>query len=289
MFELMVALMAGAAPSPTEPCTARVLDYGSWKETLAQQWDFRWPEAGPARLTMIGAEHSRTPDHPQFARISKAFAKADPTIAYFEGPDRGGAEDAEQTIRDMGESGYVRFLAKQAGKPVGSLEPSPVEQIAALLAKHPADQVYLFFILREAARMRDREGKAGPALDDSVAMLLLRAQALAAKAGKPLPFDDVAGLQSAARGYWPARDWRTIPGDWFSPLAEDEQTGGRFLGAVNRSDSHNRNVHMVALLAKAVREGQRPFVVVGRNHVPMQAPALACALADAPLDSVDPK
>lgn len=38
------------------------------------------------------------------------------------------------------------------------------------------------------------------------------------------------------------------------------------------------NGHMVAVLAEAVREGERAFAVVGRNHVPMQAPALRCAL-----------
>lgn len=181
----------------------------------------------------------------------------------------------------MGETGYVRFLAKQAGIPVQSLEPSPVEQIRALLIKHPADQVYLFFILREAARLREREAKAGAALDQAITGLIQRAQPLAAKAGAAIPFTDLPGLQLAAKRYWPDRDWRTIPSGWFSPLARDAETGGRFLGAINRSDSHNRNVHMVDLLTKAVRSGQRPFVVVGRNHVPMQAPALACALGAA--------
>ena len=51
------------------------------------------------------------------------------------------------------------------------------------------------------------------------------------------------------------------------------------MGAINRASSEFRNRHMYAVLAGAARSGERVFAVVGRNHVPMQAPALACALA----------
>ncbi len=285
MIALLLAPVAAAA-SPIGPCEAQMLDYSNWTESPVEQWDFRWPELGPPRLTMIGSEHFRTPEHPQFTRIRRAFAAAEPSIAFFEGPDRGTAASGEDAIREMGESGYLRFLAKAAGIPVRSLEPSPVQQIAALLAGHPADQVYLFFVLREAARLRDREAKAGQELDESVATLLQSVQPLAAKAGRPLPFAGLTGLQAATRRYWPGRDWRTLPADWFSPLAQDDQTGGRFLAAVNRSDSRNRDAHMVEMIAKSVLDGQRPFVVVGRNHVPMQAPALSCALANPPQASI---
>ena len=35
---------------------------------------------------------------------------------------------------------------------------------------------------------------------------------------------------------------------------------------------------MYKVLTKAVREGNRVFAVVGRNHIPMQEPALRCTL-----------
>lgn len=268
----MIPLLLALAAAPAAQCD--VPDYAAWRETPGQSWDFAWPAAGERRLTIIGAEHLRDPANAQFRRIADAFAAAKPSLVFFEGPDRGVRAEGESTIRETGESGYVRFLATSAGIPARSLEPSPPAQMKALLAQFPPDQVLLFFVLRESARLRDREGKSGPALDSAVSALLAKIAAL----GAPLPFRDVPGLESAAKGYWPARDWRSLPAAWFSPLADDKATGGVFLGAINRADSNNRNRHMAALFADAVGKGERPFVVVGRNHVPMLAPALRCRL-----------
>ncbi len=280
MIPLFAALLV-AAQAPAEPCLDRILDYAGWREAPDQNWDYRWPATGQARLTMIGAEHLRDPAHPQFPRIAAAFTAAAPTLVFFEGPDRGVAESGEETIRSRGESGYVRFLAAQGQIPTRSLEPSPGEQFAMLLASHPADQVGLFFVLRETARLRDREGKAGAALDEAVATLLQRAGAMMGSGSGAFPIADLAALRQAAGRYWPGRDWRTFPADWFSPLADDAVTGGRFLGAINRADSANRNRYMVGRIVAAVRADERVLVVVGRNHVPLQAPAFACAFQPA--------
>lgn len=279
MYLLLVAGLAGAA-APAE-CVARTLDYATWREAPGQQWDYRWSGEVGGALTLIGAEHQRDPAHPQFARIAAAFADAHPDLVFFEGPDRGIGADAEESIRTRGESGHVRFLAAQAGAEVRSLEPSPGQQLGMLLADHPVDRVLLFFVLRETARLRDREGLAGAALDAAVQTLLERSAAMAAQGGLTLPFADLAGLEAAAARYWPGRDWRALPADWFSPGADDAATGGVFLGAINRADSVNRDRHMVRQLIEAARGGRRVFAVVGRNHVPMQAPALDCALRTA--------
>ena len=268
---------AAAAQAPAEACEARVLDYSGWRAAPDQSWDYSWMGEGGGALTLIGAEHQRDPAHPQFARIAAAFAAARPTVAFFEGPDRGVGSDVEDTIRSRGESGFVRLLAAQAQAGVRSLEPSPGDQIGALLAEHPLDQVNLFFVLREAARMRDREGKTGAALDEAVTVLIGRSVEMAARGGLALPVTDLATLDAAVRRYWPDRDWRALPAGWFSPGADDS-AGGLFLGAINRSDSMNRDRHMVRQLLAAARAGERVFAVVGRNHVPMQAPALDCGL-----------
>ena len=273
-----MGLIAAAAAQAAEACEARVLDYAGWRAAPDQAWDYRWTGERSGALTLIGAEHQRDPAHPQFARIAAAFAEARPTVAFFEGPDRGVGSDAEDTIRSRGESGYVRLLAAQAHTGVRSLEPSPGDQIGALLAEHPLDQVNLFFVLREAARLRDRDGRTGAALDEAVSTLIGRSVEMAASGGLALPVTDLASLDAAVRRYWPDRDWRTLPAGWFSPGADDQATGGVFLGAINRSDSMNRDRHMVRQLLAAARAGERVFAVVGRNHVPMQAPALDCGL-----------
>jgi hypothetical protein len=269
-------LTLALAAAPALRCD--VLDYSGWREAPDQQWDYRWPAATDTTVTIMGAEHARDPAHEQFARIAKEFANARPTLALFEGPDRGVRDSADKTISETGESGYLRFLAQQAGIEARTLEPSPADQIRMLHAEYPADQVALFFVLREAARLRDREGKTGEALDAAVASLLQKIRPLADSIDFALPFSDVAGLQAAAARYWPGRDWRTLPSGWFSPTADDARTGGVFTGAINKADSRNRDRHMVRLISEATKAGERPFVVVGRNHVPMQAPALDCLL-----------
>ncbi|NUT01597.1 MAG: hypothetical protein HOP96_11540 [Sphingomonas sp.] len=261
MVALIGAMVAGACPD--------VLDYGSWKPSISTAWDFRSDSA-----TVIGAEHSRDPSHEQFGRIVSAFETARPTLALFEGPDRGVAASREETIRAGGESALARLLAKSAGIPARSLEPSPSDQVKALARAFPQDQVMLFFVLREASRLRDREGLSGEKLDGAVSALLQRAAGIG-----PMPFEDFAGLDTAFRKYWPDRDWRTAEARWFDPLAEDAATGGKFFAAINRANSTNRNRHLVKLLANFAAKGERVFVVVGRNHVPMIAPALECALA----------
>ncbi|MFN3727911.1 MAG: hypothetical protein ACK4SZ_16590 [Allosphingosinicella sp.] len=271
------AAIAALAQPALDACYARMPDYSTWRETPGQQWDYRW--AGDAgAVTILGSEHLRDPANAQFARFSAAFAEARPTLALFEGPDRGVDSSEEATIRNMGESGQLRFLARAAGVPVRSLEPSPGQQVAMLLGEYPIDQVLLFFTLRESARLRDREGLSGAALDTAVGSLLQRVSQMGSSAGLTLPFTDVPGLDRAAARYWPGRDWRSFPANWFSPGANDAETGGVFVGAINRADSTNRNRHMVREIAEAARRGERVFAVVGRNHVPMQAPALDCAL-----------
>ena len=277
-FAIFLAAAAVASP-PADTCAARVLDYATWKEAPGQVWDYSL--AGPGgekRLTIIGAEHSRTQTHPQFARIDAAFAEASPTLALFEGPDRGVGADEAATIANMGESGLVRFLAGKNGAQVRSLEISPPDQVKALLATFPADQVMLFFILRETARIRDREGKAGAALDEAVSAMLRKVGPMASAMGLAEPLTTLPALDTAARKYWPDRDWRSFPSSWFSPATDDKKTGGVFLGAINRADSANRDRHMFGLITSAVKAGEKVFVVVGRNHVPMIAPALDCAL-----------
>lgn len=274
MGGLELALAAALAAGAPGGCPD-VLEYSGWRPAADQKWDWRWPERDP-KLVILGAEHARDPSHPQFARIAAEFEAAAPTLVLFEGPDRGEKASAEETIREAGESGFARFLARRSGTRLRSLEPSPGDQFGALAGQFPIDQVMLFFVLRETARLRDREKLSGEALDAAVTKLLENA----AKIGPGLPFSDLAGLAAASERYWPGRDWRSADPRWFQPGGDDKTSGGVFLAAINRADSMNRDRHMVRLIAEAAKAGERTFVVVGRNHVPMQVPALACALGD---------
>lgn len=262
-------------------CETRLVSYAGWTETPDTRWSLDLAAPGGGALSYFGAEHSRDPDAPQVAALDAAFAAARPDVVFYEGPNRGVGTDARDTVTTRGESGQARWLAAQAGAEVRPLEPSPIDQVRALSATFPLERVELFFVLREAARLREREGLSGEALDAAIMRLMGQLVPMTTAAGIALPFTDVAGLEAAYRAEWSdGSDWRAAPEHWFQPGADDAETGGRFLAAVNRASSEYRNVHMYRVLAKAALEGRRVFAVVGRNHVPMQAPALACALAD---------
>lgn len=276
----MLAASAILAPDPVAACESRLLSYAGWRETPDTVWSLDIPGGAGGRLTYLGARHSRDPADPQFAGIEAAFRAAAPTVVLYEGPDRGVGADGPDTIATRGESGYVRWLAARDGIRVAPLEPSPVDQFRGLSERFPADQVELFFVLREAARLRDREHLAPEALEGAIGTLLSRLAEIAAGSGIELPFADLDGLRAAYGEYWnDGSDWRASPSDWFDPAADDAVTGGRFMGAINAASSEVRDIHMYRMLARAALSGERVFALVGRNHVPMQAGALRCALA----------
>lgn len=282
MFAILAASVV-LAVDPVAACEDRLLSYSDWREGPDTVWDLEIPGGPGGGLSYVGARHSRDPADPQFTRIEAAFRAAAPTVVFYEGPDRGVGADGPDTITTRGESGYVRWLAAQAGVRTAPLEPSPLDQFRALSERFPADQVELFFVLREAVRLRDREHLAAGALDDAVGTLLSRLAGMTAGDGVELPFADLEGLQAAYARYWTdGSDWRASPSAWFDPLADDAETGGRFMAAINAGSSEVRNVHMYRVLARAALSGGQVFAVVGRNHVPMQAEALRCALTSDP-------
>ena len=161
-------------------CEAKLLSYAGWEETAKTKWDLELKTKAGGRLTYFGAEHSDKPAHAQFQKIKTAFQKTQPTLVFFEGPDRGIAASDTETIKQFGESGYVRFLANNANVKTRSLEPNPQEEIRYLIetGKFTPEQIKLFFVLRETARLRDRKGQTGQALKSSISQLLQKANAM---------------------------------------------------------------------------------------------------------------
>ncbi|MBF9219839.1 hypothetical protein [Hymenobacter ruricola] len=253
-------LLSYAAPLPAKP---------TWTYTRSL------PTGG--RVYYFGAEHSQDATHPQFARIKQAFAEVNPTIVLFEGPNRGVDSTAAATIARLGESGYVRFLAKQQHIAVESLE-NPVAEYQHLKTKFDPEQLKLFYMLREAQRLRTRSHATPEQITKAM-------EAFLTKSAQVLPGADqvirsVPELAAAYRKHWPqGGNWWEAPAAWFDPAAASASTGGQFTNDINRASSEFRNAYMYRLIADKARAGQRVFAVVGRNHVPAQAPALDCALS----------
>lgn len=262
------------ASDPLFECAERVVRYEGWQPPRDPSWSLIIYAPNGGAIYYFGAAHSDDPVDPQFAQIRSAFEDFDPTVVFYEGPERPLAETSEETIRQYGESGYVRFLADSGRVKIERLEPNPVEEMQYILQEFTPEQAMLFYVLREAARMREQKEVGEAEIKEQIAVLLERAAGL-----METPIATLEDLEAAYQRHWsePA-DWWMAPSAWFDPVNGSTDTGGQFTNAVNRASSHFRNRYMYRVLTEAVLRGERVFAVVGRNHVPMQAPAIKCAL-----------
>jgi hypothetical protein len=267
---------ADTAADPLAACSEKLVTYADWPKVKDPAFSLDVSGKTGGRLYYFGAEHATDPAHAQFAEIERAWNALKPTVAYYEGPNRPIAESKDETIKQAGESGFVRFLAKRDGVPFISLEPSPVDEAAYVSRKFSTEQVMLFYVLRETARLRERRKLPEAELKAALAQLVERAAKMKGFEGA---FTDLAGLEAAYRKYWttPA-NWWEAPQAWFAPGKSSQETGGIFTNDINTMSSEYRDLHMYRALAGATLEGKRVFAVVGRNHVPMQSPALRCAI-----------
>ena len=284
LFVIMFALVASTpyvssasiTQESLDSCIKQIVPYTDWSKVKNPNFSLSLKTSSGGLLHYFGAYHSSDSAHAQFTAIESDWKSTKPTVAFYEGPNRGVGTTREETIQKYGESGFVRYLAAQDKIPTLSLEPSPIDEAAYVLQSFPLEQVKLFYFLRETSRLRERRKLTEPELRVEITKLLERASKIP---GFGASISNLEELDAAYRRYWktPA-NWWEAPSRWFDPLASSAETGGIFTNEINRAASHYRNIHMYKLLAQAAQKGERVFAVVGRNHVPMQEPALRCAL-----------
>jgi hypothetical protein len=264
----------GAPAAQSGSCSDRIVSYRDWPRIEAQaEWSIELAAPGGGALLLFGMQHSDDPADPAFAAIDRAWSAMRPTAGFYEGPDRPIQDSAPATISATGESGYVRFLARRDHIPVSRLDPDPRAEAAYVRARHSRDQLFVFYVLREAVRLRDRKGMSREQLPGAVKAMI--AQAVARDLLHPsASLEEFEAAYRTHLGDPPA--WAEAPAWWFSPLPRSDE---KWTHRVNRDSSELRNRNMFEVLVASVRAGNRVFAVVGRNHVPMIAPALRCALA----------
>jgi hypothetical protein len=271
------AMSQSSTDARIDDCSKNIVQYKNRSRSESPTFTLNLATANGGRLLYVGAaRHSYDPNDPQFSEFVKAWNDFRPTTAFFEGSgsDIGGSRD--EAIRHSGEPGLVRFLAARDKVSVASLEPSRQGEVKYLLTKFSAEQVKLFYVLRETAQLRERRRYQAPELK----LVAIKALAYWTNVnGLENVVRDVAELEVAYRRYWKTpQNWWDASIDWFNPLKSSSQTGGVFANEVNQESSFYRNLHMYEVLVEATLKGERVFAVVGREHVPMQEAALKCAI-----------
>ena len=224
---------------------------------------------GAGRLLYFGIGHTRDPADPQLAEMRRRWEGFHPTVALCEGHLPFFVGTREGAFRRFGESATLYDLARESGIPIHSLEPTREEEAAHLLERFPAERVALFLTLRRYVSFRRGEGTEGA--EGFVRGALQRVKGLP---GLGESFPDLEAMACFHAREFPDRpDWREVPETFFDPGKTDT-----WMNEVQTRSNRFRDAHMVALLVRLVRRGERVFAAVGASHVVMAEPALRAAL-----------
>ncbi len=256
-------------------CLDLLVNIRDWKETDLTQWDHNKEGTQGGALFYFGAEHKDDPSHLQFEMLRRRFETFKPSLAFYEGPDRGIATTDTATIKQFGESGYVRWLAGQANIPIVSLEPAFTDLYAYLLSKYSHEQVDLYMFAKEASRLHHRKNMDKEAVLQAINQVIAKVPSMTGP-NEPL-LTSIPQIEHTYRKYFTqGYEWWQLPQSFFDPAKSG--TAALFTNDLSELSSTFRNIYMVQKLAKEVYAGKRVFAVVGRNHVPLQAAALDCAI-----------
>jgi hypothetical protein len=227
--------------------------------------------AGRGELFYFGVEHTACPSHPQLIQLEQAWSAFHPDIAFSEGGVWPLTPNRDEAISNFGEGGLLRFLAHRDSVPIFSLEPSRIEEVLKLRREFEAEEIKIFYVLRQAVQYR--RGHKEASLDDYTAEVL---QELSQVIGlEDLPRNLVELENSCHRHFPDLKDWRQAPAEWFDPTLD-----GSIMNRISRAVSLIRDVYMVKLLTEEVKQGRRVFAVVGYSHVVMQENALRQGLGE---------
>ncbi len=231
--------------------------------------------AGAGRLLYYGSRHTFDPADPQLGDIERGWNGFDPTLAIIEGGVPPAPATREEAVRRSGERGWVRFLAARDSVPTASLEPDRAVEVTALRREYTAEQIKVYYVLRQIPQYRSG-GAPGPI----VAFVERALQQTARVGGLAGPPRSVAELRGAcARLLARLADCLDVTDDWFDPTVAEPRG---YTNRLSRSSGAFRDRHMVDLITRAVRRGERVFAIAGFGHVVMQERALRAAMDDDP-------
>ena len=178
----------------------------------------------------------------------------------------GFAETAAATIATKGVPGYTRLLAQQHQVPTERLD-DPTAEYAYLRTQVDAEQLKLYYLLREARRFRQRTG-ADKFLTVKM-MHKLIAQSATFLPGTENTIQSVPELAAAFRKHCPgAGQWWDAPATYFCPQAAALYPIGSFSRTINDAINAYRQRYVYAPLAARAAAGERILVVTSCDQLP---------------------
>jgi hypothetical protein len=218
-------------------------------------------------ITYFGVVNSQDAKHEQYAQLRRLFDTYQPTLVVVEKPDLGTADTEAATIQTKGAPGYARLLAQQYQVPTERLD-DPVAEYNYLLTKVDAEQLKLYYLLREARRFQQRTG-ASKAFT-AKAMQQLIAQSKYFVPGTEHVIRNVGELATAFNKYCPdGGQWWNAPAAYFCPQAATAlYPSGSFCHTLGSAISEYRERYVYSKLAARAQAGERILVVTSCDQLP---------------------
>ncbi|MVN74995.1 hypothetical protein GO988_01505 [Hymenobacter sp. HMF4947] len=223
--------------------------------------------AGGGSITYFGAVCSQNCQHEQFAKLRRAFETSRPNVVFYEKPEDGVDSTETATISRLGEAGYIRYLAEQHQVPVARLD-DPVAEYTYLQTKIDPERLKLLCLLRETQRFRAHTN-ASRAVTKKAMQSFIKNSAYFLP-GTEHVIRNTAELELAYRLYFPTGGkWWDAPAGWFNPAVPVASVSNPDIEDFRNAVREFREQTMYGKLMEKAQNGQRVFVVINRDYLPL--------------------
>jgi len=264
-----------ATPIPgTRSYLALPVDADGEPARLPVVWERR---VGAKHLVVLGTQHQRDPKAPMFDRIEAVFARVRPQVVLHESeaPEGLAQLPRDRAIEVGADLGFAVHLAAAMHAQARSGDAPVREEIAALLATHPARDVLVFLVVQRLIG----NGRTPDLTTAAADYPAFYADYLAANGLPPEPgWDTWAGFE---------REYAAVVGHPLSAKSWDPDATSAIRAAGPLSDLARatnvvRDRALLANIRAALQDHDRVVVVFGSWHVLALEPALDQALPRVP-------
>jgi hypothetical protein len=233
----------------------------------------RWPyivqleaPGKSSALLYFGSYHVQNPDDAQIPQIEALWQEFAPTVAVTENRLGLFLGTRRMGVSQFGEFAVVGDLARDAGLPVYSLEPSWSVEVEEVKGTFSAAEATLFYTLRVFLSERE-EGRSREEID-ALALHLLRKRG--SRPGLEGSLPDLEALDHLWQGrYAELGPWRDLPPEAVHPHPEPTR-----LQAIANLVNEVRDRHAARVILDLLSKGERVFAIAGGSHVVKQEPVL---------------
>lgn len=229
--------------------------YDSIRATHRRPYIYSIVSKSGGSLHILGLEHSKNPDHPQFDTLRTIWTRVKPDVAMVEGRLGFFFSWFMNPVELYGASGLTARLAKRDDAELYTWEPTRQNEIDMLLQEHSARQLAMFYTFRPYfSNMRhgkpdNPEEKLQEYLENRTDYEHLRNI-----------YTHWSELDSTWQREYPDMDWRTY--------SDERGWPNGYLYDIWNSSNLARDRHLVQAISKLVEEGNTVFVTMGTSHAP---------------------